>query len=167
MEIISWRSINFRAFFAIPGRVADMSFLPPRSSSSDTFDIRVIFEIPLRQFAPWLASVLMVTWAGYPGVVCVTPVAWLIASRVGLFCAMRSKSVQSTRRLQEAALAGGWFGFLQGVLFWVIMPRLGEVKADEQTSALILSVAMLVVGMLVGAGFSTFTAYQFERRRAA
>jgi hypothetical protein len=109
----------------------------------------------------------MVTWAGYPGVVCVTPVAWLIALRVGLLCARQSKSALSTRRVQEAALAGGWFGFLQGVLFWVSMPRLGEVRADEQTSAFLLSLAMLVVGMLVGAGFSTFTAFQFERRRAA
>jgi hypothetical protein len=144
-----------------------MSYSSPPSSPSGTFDIRVILEIPLRQFAPWLAAVLLVTLAGYPGVVCVTPVAWLIALRVGLVCAIQSRSVKSARRVQEAALAGGWFGFLQGVLFWVIVPRLGEVKANEQTSALILSIAMLVVGMLMGAGLSTFTAYQFERRRAA
>jgi len=144
-----------------------MSYSSPPSSPSGTFDIRVILEIPFRQFAPWLAAVLLVTLAGYPGVVCVTPVAWLIALRVGLVCAIQSRSVQSARRVQEAALAGGWFGFLQGVLFWVITPRLGEVQANEQTSALMLSVAMLVVGMLMGAGLSTFTAYQFERRRAA
>jgi hypothetical protein len=140
---------------------------PSSSSPSHPLDIRVILVTPLRQFAPWLAMVLLVTWAGYPGVVCVTPVAWLMALRVGLVCVAQSASAQSARRVQEAALAGGAFGLLQGVLFWVVVPRLGEVKASEQTSALMLSVAMLVVGMLAGAGLSAFTASQFERRRRA
>ncbi len=76
-------------------------------ASSQTIDFRNVIEIPLRQFAPWLIMVLLVTWAGYPGVVCVTPMAWLIALRVGNICFARSKSETSARCLLESALAGG------------------------------------------------------------
>jgi hypothetical protein len=129
--------------------------------------IRVILGVPLLQFAPWLAIVLLVTWAGYPGVVCVTPLAWLIALRVGLVCAAQSASPRAAQRLREAALAGGWFGFMQGALFWIVVPRLGEVKFNEQVSATLLSLAMIGVGVLAGAGLAVFTAHQVERRRQA
>jgi hypothetical protein len=129
--------------------------------------IRVVLGVPLLLFAPWLATVLVVTWAGYPGVVCVTPLAWLLALRVGLACAAQSTRPRPAQRLQEAALAGGVFGLLQGVLFWIIVPRLGEIKASEQVSATLLSVSMIVVGVLAGAVLAAFTARAVERRRAA
>ena len=62
------------------------------SPSSNGLDFRVVFETPLRQFVPWLVIVLLVTVAGYPGVVCVTPMAWLIALHVGNLEALRSQS---------------------------------------------------------------------------
>jgi hypothetical protein len=144
-----------------------MASSSPSSLPSGKLDIRVIVEIPLRQFVPWLAMVLLVTWAGYPGVVCVTPVSWLLALRVGLVCVAHSASTQPGRRVQEASLAGGWFGLLHGILLWLVVPLLGEVKAYEQTPALVLSVVMLIVGMLAGAGLSAFTASLVERRRGA
>lgn len=144
-----------------------MSPSPPSSSPTHPLDLRVVVETPLRQFAPWLATVVLVTWAGYPGVVCVTPLAWLIALRVGIVCVTHSASTSPARRLQEAALAGGGLGLLQGALFWVIVPRLGAIQASEQTSATVISVGMVVLGMLLGAGLAAFTAYQVERRRRA
>jgi hypothetical protein len=137
--------------------------MPPPPSNN--LDLRIILETPLRQFVPWLGTVLLVTWAGYPGVICVTPLAWLIALRVGTLYVSRSRNASSRRRIQEAALAGACFGLLQGLLFWVIAPRLGPVQASEETSATVLTVFMLIVGMFSGAGCSLFTAYQFERRR--
>jgi hypothetical protein len=133
-------------------------------ASAEAWDWRTVLLIPLGQFAPWLASVLLVTWAGYPGVVCVTPVAWLMALRVGLVCARSSSSPKSSRRVQEAALAGVFFGLLQGILFLVILPLMGEVKPAEWTGALVLIAFMLVGGMLAGAGLAAFTASQLERR---
>ena len=141
-----------------------MTPFPPSSSASERLDLRVIVEMPLRQFAPWLAAVLLVTWAGYPGVACVTPLAWLIALRVGIVCVAHSRSMQRARRLQEAALAGGWFGLLQGLLFGIIVPRMGPVQANEQTSAAVLIGLMIMLGMVAGAGLSVFTAYMVERR---
>jgi hypothetical protein len=111
--------------------------------------------------------VILVTWAGYPGVICVTPMAWLIALRVGNICVARSTSQESSRRLMEAALAGGFLGFLQGVLFIVVIQFLGPIQADEWTRTIILMMILLVVGILAGAGLSFFTAYLNERRRQA
>jgi hypothetical protein len=134
-------------------------------STSPKLDLRMIFETPIRQFAPWLASVLVVTWAGYPGVICVTPLAWLMALRVGNVCVARSRSESSSSRLAEAALAGGIFGLLQGVLFAVLVPLMGPIQADEQTRMAMITLIMLVLGVLAGAGLSFFTAFLNEQRR--
>jgi hypothetical protein len=72
-----------------------MATLPPASLKE--LDLRTIIEVPLRQFVPWLAMVILVTLAGYPGVICVTPMAWLIALRVGNICVARSTSEQPSR----------------------------------------------------------------------
>jgi len=135
------------------------------SASSNRLDLRVIIETPLRQFVPWLAMVLLVTWAGYPGVVCVTPMAWLIALRVGNLCVWRSRSTLSSRCLTEAALAGGLLGLLQGLLFAGIITLLEPVNADERSRAIILTLILIVAGILAGAFLSFVTAYLNERRR--
>lgn len=135
------------------------------TSSLSSFDFRVMIETPLRQFVPWLAVVLLVTFAGQPGVVCVTPLAWLIALRVGNICVTRSRSQLASRRLTEAALAGGLFGLLQGVLFGVITPFMGPIQDDEWTRAIALILIMIAIGTFVGAGLSFFTAYLNEQRR--
>lgn len=137
----------------------------PSSPSPNNLDFRVMIETPLRQFVPWLAIVLLVTFAGQPGVVCVTPMASLIALRVGNICAARSRSQLSSRRLTEAALAGGLFGFLQGVLFGIISPFMGPIKDDEWTRAIVLILIMIVVGTFAGAGLSFITAYLNEQRK--
>lgn len=135
------------------------------SPLSNGLDLRVVFETPLRQFVLWLAMVILVSVAGYPGVICVTPMAWLIALRVGNICVARSMSEESSQRLREAALAGGFLGLLQGILFIVVLPFFGSVQADERTQAIILSLIMVIAGILIGAVLSFFTAYMNERRR--
>jgi hypothetical protein len=137
----------------------------PTSSSRKELDLRVIIETPIRQFVPWLAIVLLVTWTGYPGVVCVTPMAWLIALRVGNLCAWRSRSTLSSRRLTEAALAGGMLGFLQGLLFAGIITLLEPINPDERSRTIILTLILIAVGIFAGAGLSFFTAFLNERRR--
>lgn len=134
--------------------------------STNKLDTRTILDTSVRQFVPWLAAVLLVTWAGYPGVVCVTPMAWLIALRVGLICAAKSVSLSPRTRLLEAALAGALFGFLQGALFFFIIGRGGEIKPDEETRALALTIGMIIVGVFAGAGLSAFNAWLFEGRRS-
>ena len=135
------------------------------SPSPSGLDLRVVFETPLRQFAWWLVAVLLVTVAGYPGVVCVTPMAWLIALRIGNLVALRSLSDLSSQRLTEAALAGGLLGLLQGILFGAITPFMGPIQADEWTRTILLILGMLIVGMLISAGLAYTTAYLIEQKR--
>ena len=134
-------------------------------SSPDRLDFRVILETPVRQFIGWLAMVLLVTWSGYPGVVCVTPMAWLIALRVGNLVAARSRSEASSRRLMEAALAGAVLGLLQGILFAVIISQLEPINPEDAVRSTVLTIGMIVVGMLAGAFLSFITAYFNEQRR--
>jgi hypothetical protein len=138
---------------------------PATTSPSKGLDLRIILLLPLQQFLPWLISVVLVTVAGYPGVVCVTSVAWLLALRLGNLTAWRSRSGTSFRRLTEAALAGGIFGLLQGILFAVIVTFMGPVQPDEAARAIILTLIMILVGMIAGAGLSFFTACMNERKR--
>lgn len=42
-------------------------------SPNTNLDLRVILEVSIRQFFGWLATILLVTFADYPGVVCVIP----------------------------------------------------------------------------------------------
>ena len=133
--------------------------------SSKRLDLRVVFETPLRQFALWFSMVVLVWLAGYPGVVCVTPMAWLLALRVGNLCVARSASETSSKRLMEATLAGGLLGLLQGILFIVIIPFLGPIQSDERARTIILALIQLVFGVFAGAGLSLFTAYLNEQRR--
>ncbi|HUG34092.1 MAG TPA: hypothetical protein VMJ90_04940 [Anaerolineales bacterium] len=137
----------------------------PSTSPSKGLDLRVVFEIPLRQFIPWLFSVILVSLAGYPGVVCVTPMAWLLALRVGNLVAWRSRSATSSRRLTEAALAGGFFGLLLGILFAAVTPFMGPIQPDETTRAIAFAVIMIVVGVFASTSLSFFTAYLIERKR--
>lgn len=128
-------------------------------------DFRLIFETPLRQFVPWLAMVIIVSFAGYPGVICVTPMAWLLALRVGNISVARSRSEESSQRLLEAALAGGILGFLQGILFLVFVPFMGPIQSNEIPKTTILVLIMLIIGILAGAALSFFTAFLNEQRR--
>jgi hypothetical protein len=136
----------------------------PTSQSKPGLNVRLILETPLQYFVFWLVAVLLVTWAGYPGVICVTPMAWLMSLVVGRRCATQSTSPTRAKGLLEAALAGALFGLLQGVLFFIVAPRMGPITAREQTSALGISLGMLCVGIPVAAGLSTFTAWLVQQR---
>lgn len=130
-----------------------------------TLDVRSIFLSAVGNFSPWLAAVLLITWSGYPGVVCITPMAWLLATRVGIVCSDRSKSQTTTLRLVEAALAGGLFGLLQGVLFMVITPFMGPIKPEEAAKSMTLTLIMLAAGVLIGAALSLFATATLENRK--
>ncbi len=121
-------------------------------------DRRAVLVIPLRQFAPWFAAVVIVTLAGYPGVVCVTPMAWLLALRVGLICMRDSRSPSLRQRLREAALAGALLGVLQGALFAGVLFWLLPLQPSEVTRSLGLAGALLVIGIAASAVLSLITA---------
>jgi uncharacterized membrane protein len=128
-------------------------------------DIHSIVGTSLGYFAPWLAAVLLITWSGYPGVVCITPMAWLLAIPIGMVCSLRSKTQKFSTRLLESTLAGGILGLLQGLLFFIIIPVMGPIKPEEEANQMTLNLIMLTAGALIAAVLSLFSAFSTERRK--
>ena len=127
-------------------------------------DLRAALGIPVRQVIPWVVAVMFITYMGYSGVICITPMAWLMALRVGIQVSVTSKSAERSNRLREAGVAGGTLGLLQGILFAVFIPLMGPIRNDEMVNSFILVILLLLVGTLAGAGLSLFTAFLNENR---
>jgi hypothetical protein len=132
-----------------------------------SFDIGAVFKAVWAPFVAWAVAVCTVAFGGHqPGVVCATPMAWLMALWVGLRCAAYTRTGAKSGRLTEAALSGSIFGLLQGVLFIVVVPFMGPIKPEEQQKAFVLSAVMLVVGSMVSAVLSLAIAASQERKRS-
>jgi hypothetical protein len=130
------------------------------------FDAVSVLKAIWLPFLSWTVAVLVVSFGGkQPGVVCATPIAWFMALWVGLRSAAYTRSPTRGARLMEAALAGGIFGLLQGVLFTAIVPFMGEIKTNEQQKAVVLAVVIIVLGAVISAVFSVAIAASQERRR--
>jgi len=116
----------------------------------------------------WAAAVLLVGVVNHqPGVVCMTPVAWLMALWVGLRCTALSRSPDKSSRLKEAAIGGALFGILQGLLFVVVMPFMGPISDAERQKTFILVAMIVVAGALVSGVLSLAIAASTERRRTS
>ena len=129
-------------------------------------DFKAILKAIWPPFSLWLMMVVTVVEAGQPGVICVTPMAWLLALWVGLRCAEQSRSQIRSMRLAESALAGGLLGLFQGALFVAITPMMGPIKADEQQKMIVLDLIAVVVGALVSAILSLTIAASQEKHRS-
>ena len=130
-------------------------------------DFSAMLRATLPPFIAWAAAVLFVTFVRHqPGVVCVTPVAWLMACWVGATSVARSRSDRKSALLTEAALAGGVLGLLQGLLFLLVTPYMGEIKPEERQKMFLLSAGMVVVGTVVSALLSMAVGAARAGRRA-
>ena len=96
-----------------------------------------------------------------------TPVAWLLAVWIGLRCAAYTSAAQKSRRLMEAALAGGLFGLMQGILFTVIIPVMGEIKPEERGKTVLLVLIVNLLGAVICGLLSVAGAAGQERRRSS
>jgi hypothetical protein len=131
-----------------------------------SMDFKNIVSAIWLPFAVWLLAVVVVAFGGrQPGVVCATPVAWLMALWVGLRSVAYSRSSPKSARLTEAALAGGIFGLLQGVLFVVVMPFMGSIQPEERQKAILISALMIALGAIVSAVLSMAIGASLERKR--
>lgn len=130
-------------------------------------DFRAILIALWPPLAFWLTAVLTVTFAGHqPGVVCATPMAWLLALWVGLRCAALTKSATRSGRFADALAAGALLGLLLGILFLVITSFvMGDIRPDERQKAVALNAIVIVSGAVVSGLLSLATAASQERRR--
>lgn len=99
----------------------------------------------------WTGAVVAVSLFGYPGVVCVTPAAWLLALPVGLRVRRELHSTRPGKTL-EAAVAGGVLGFWQGALVTPFL--LGQDIDIGVLNPIFAAGLMILAGVLVGAGLS-------------
>ena len=133
------------------------------ASQTDHLDWRVIILFPLVLFVPWMGLVLVLTWRGQPGVVCLTPVAWLLAAALGRAVASYTPSAGRGLRLRAAGLAGALLGLLQGLLFAVIGLTGLPVRPDELPGWVGVIIAVGVGGVLAGGGLALMVAALAER----
>ena len=97
----------------------------------------------------WLVALLGATLSGYPGVICITHVGWLLSFSAGLRSIQNSTSEAITPRLVEAGIAGALFGAFQCLLFAVVVAfasPLGIPGAGLFETILTTIIAFLVVG---------------------
>jgi hypothetical protein len=130
-------------------------------------DFGAILKALLPPLIVWVTVACFVTFVGHqPGVICMTPVAWLMACWVGMQCVRISRSERKGTLLTEAAIAGGATGLLQGALFVILSRFMGEIKPEEQQKMLTLSIGILVLGTLVSAGLSVAVGAAQANKRA-
>jgi len=118
-------------------------------------DYRLIGKTALQYFALWLILVLLMIWLGYPGVLCITPAAWLLSIVIGIRCVTTSASPEKLQRLFEALISGAFYGFLVGILFIVGGLSQFQIGFGEQKSIFWVSTGMLFASTL----FSTAASY--------
>jgi len=83
----------------------------------------------------WLLAVIAASISGYPGVICVTPMGWLLALPVGTRCVQISPSPDPTSRLLEAGLGGALLGFIQGSIFAAVLVLASPLRFAESQAA--------------------------------
>lgn len=112
----------------------------------------------------WTGSVVTISLMGYPGVVCMTPVFWVLAFPVGI--RVRRESSSPTREvIIEAAIGGAALGFWQAVLLAAVMaasPWLPGRYAGELPSPYLIGAAAALISMPVTSGLAAFIAWKMR-----
>jgi hypothetical protein len=120
----------------------------------------------LKALAPplilWGGWVIILVLSRQPGVICVTPMAWLLALwSGGQYVHMCGKRVS----LLGPALLGAMLGLLMGLLFIAVTSLAMPVSAPgELQKALILDAVITIAGVVFCAAFSMLTAALTRRR---
>ena len=123
----------------------------PVSQDANGLDWSAILNASIRTFIYWGVVISIIAWKGAYGVLCITPIAWLLAAWVGKLYISRTNTPPSGW-IREATLSGGIFGFLQGVLFIILGQVVMPLSATEKANMLLFGIAATVFGLLAGAG---------------
>lgn len=115
----------------------------------------------------WVIAVITVALLGYPGVICMTPAAWILAIPVGQRVFRESQSPLAGR-IREAALGGGLLGLCQGLLLAGVLAAAPSLLVKMPVSlpgAPILSLLGVAASSAVTAGISALMVMVMARRR--
>lgn len=128
-------------------------------------------HIPSAVFLPllyWTGAVMVITFSGYPGVICMTPLAWLLALPVGLRIQRETESTGRTF-LMEAFLAGALLGLFQGLLVGLVMviAPLGDPgMVSAPPDPFLASAAGAIVGTPLAGALAALIAWLARRSQA-
>jgi hypothetical protein len=131
-----------------------------------SLDLRAISASLFLPLLYWTGAVIAISLFGYPGVVCMTPVAWLLALPVGMRVPRESASPVS-RQVIEAAVGGGLLGLWQGVLFIATLTAPALLPGSAETAlsnSLLLAAVSILAGVPVTAGLAAWTAWMRRER---
>ncbi len=134
------------------------------SSTGPTIHVSAFWGALIAPLMAWTAAVLFITAAGQPGVVCMTPMAWLLALWSGVRYARWSNG-QPDRF--GAVLLGAVLGLGLGVIFVLVSTVAMPVAPNEVSKTIVLDAIMIGAGMVICAGLCTFTARSTWRRMNA
>jgi hypothetical protein len=136
------------------------------SSHSPAIHLGAFLRTLIAPLMVWGAAVAAITASGQPGVVCVTPLAWLMALWCGGQYIRLSDNQPGRRPLLGASLVGAALGLGMGVVFILVSTQTMPVAPDEVSKMQLLTAFIVVVGSVVCAALSTFTAQATLRRYA-
>ena len=112
----------------------------------------------------WSAAVFFITTAGQPGVVCMTPMAWLLALWSG------RQYVRLSNRQPDRlgpVLLGAVLGLCLGIIFTLVSAQAMPVDPSEVGKSQMLTALMIVGGIVACAALSAFTAHATLRQYSA
>ena len=120
----------------------------------------------------WVGAVTAISLFGYPGVVCITPLAWLLALPVGMRTARECGMDASDRATDlSAAAGGGLLGLFQALLMAGMLAAaptlpggIAAAGANQVVSPLLVALIAALVGIPLTAGLSLIMA-RFVRRQ--
>ena len=113
----------------------------------------------------WTGAVIATTLFGYPAVICMTPLAWLLALPIGMRVPHESIS-PGNGPVIEAAVSGALLGIWQGLLFALSMAlttMLPQGRASELPNALLLAGLALLLGTPITASLAAWIAWVKRR----
>lgn len=110
----------------------------------------------------WTGSVIAVSLYGYPGVICLTPIFWLLAALVGLRVRRETHS-SGNRPVLEGAIAGGMLGLWQGGLAGGVMafsPNLPAKIISLAPAPLLAATLIIIISVPITSGLAAWVVWR-------
>ncbi len=136
------------------------------SDMRKAIDLRAVSSALFLPLLLWTGSVIVICMMGYPGVIFMTPVAWLLALPVGLRIFRESQSPGKGSVL-DAAFGGAVLGFWQGMLVLAVMVAStllpGKIMSDPPSPIFAAGLSILF-GVPVTAGLAALITFWMARK---
>ncbi len=97
-------------------------------------------------FVPWLLLIILLIRDRQPGVICFTPIFWLLGPVIGVGMPQFSRSQTRSALRQEAFLAGGLLGVLFGATYLINALVVFEPEPATRSFALLSGAGLIVFG---------------------